>query len=333
MRHLVLLSTGGTIATLSHTEGRQVGVDARELLRATAPFPGLEDVRVEPWDTGARVSFAASVADILKLAGMVRSAAAEADGVVVTHGTDTLEESAFLVALAHPGPQPVVFTGAQRPFDDPAPDGARNLSAALRWAADERAVGTGVTVAFADRVLPAVGVRKSHSLGLEAFSAPGRGQVGQVDEAGVRRFGSAPRAALLPPEVTDLPRVDVIPQYLGVDASAVDHAIALGARGLVLAAFGAGNAAPDTVRACLRLLETGFPVLVTSRTGAGATVGLYAGGGSDLAAAGAVFAGDLSPWQARLLLASVLAVESDPHRVGAACREWLCSTGVTAGSA
>jgi L-asparaginase len=314
VRHIVLLSTGGTIATRGGAAGRRVEVGARELLGSLGDVPWIGGVRIDARDAASFVSFAAGIPDVLSLAARVREATAEYDAVVVTHGTDTLEESAFLLALAHGGPEPVVFTGAQRPFDDPAPDGPRNLATALRWAASGESDGTGVTVAFADQLWPAVGVRKTHALAVEAFRAPGRGPVGRVDEAGVRRYGSAPRQVLLPPDRGDLPRVDVIGQYLGADASAVRGAVHCGARGLVVAGFGSGNTTPATTEACAQLLGEGVPVLISSRTGEGAVTGLYAGGSAELAAAGAVFAGDLSPWQARLLLAAALAAEDGAER-------------------
>ncbi|MBW4716407.1 asparaginase [Saccharothrix obliqua] len=328
--HLVLLGTGGTIATRATGGGRAVQVDAAELLRAAdAVWPRPDGVRVEPLDVAGRASFAAGLTDVLDLAARVASAVATADGVVVAHGTDTLEESAFLVSLTHSSPVPVVFTGAQRPFDDPAPDGARNLAAALRWAASPQARGTGVTLAFADQVLPVVGVRKTHTLALRAFAAPGRGPLGQVDEAGVRAFATTRPAPLLEPGVRDLPRVEVVGQYLGADASAFADARSRGVRGVVVAGFGSGNTTPEATRACLDLLSAGIPVLITSRVGAGPVVGLYAGGGADLAAAGAVFAGDLSPWQARLLLAGVLAgtAPGDLDAVRDRCLGWLRATG------
>jgi L-asparaginase len=153
-------------------------------------------------------------------------------------------------------------------------------------------------------------VHKTKTLGLEAFAAPTRGPIGHVDETGVRRHARPEiPAALLPPGTADLPRVAVVPQYLGVDAADVEAAVRGGARGLVVAGFGAGNTTPPVTAALVRLLERGLPVVVTSRTGSGAVAGLYAGGGADLAAAGAVMAGDLSHGQARLLLAAVLATQ------------------------
>ncbi|MHA6804263.1 asparaginase [Salinifilum ghardaiensis] len=327
MRQLALLATGGTIATRAGAQGRQVAVGAADLLSAARGVHPLDHVHVHVHDTAAILSSAATVPDVLSLAGEARRACAEADGVVITHGTDTMEESAFLLSLTHAGSAPVVFTGAQRPFDDAAADGPRNLSAALRWAAAEEAADTGVSVAFADRILPAVGARKVHSLDLAAFDAPGRGPVGRVDETGVRKHAHPQWEPLLGPDVADLPRVDVIGQYLGADGGAVDHAVASGAQGLVLAGFGAGNATPATVDACRRHLTAGLPVLVTTRTGAGPVAPLYSGGGVALAEAGALLAGDLPPWQARLLLAAALACEGEPRRAVVRCERWLRAVG------
>jgi L-asparaginase len=330
MRHVVLLSTGGTIATTAGETGLTVSVDADRLAAAAAKVWDLEGVRVEALDVNRIISSAASLDDIMALSRAVAEAAARADGVVVTHGTDSMEESAFLVALTHRHEAPVAFTGAQRPFDDAAPDGPRNLAAALRWATDPRARGTGVSVVFGDTVLPAVGTRKVHTLALNGFAAPGRGPVAAVDDTGVRPY-AAPAAApaLLSPDAA-LPRVDVVGQYLGADATALRASVAAGARGLVLAGFGAGNTTPEVTAACLELLDSGTPVVVASRVGAGPVRGVYSGGGADLERAGAIPAGDLSPWQARLLLAAVLTHPDGARGAAARYRDWLHAVGALA---
>ncbi|MFC4565295.1 asparaginase [Nocardiopsis mangrovi] len=341
MRHLVYLGTGGTIATRDSDQGRRVEVAPGELFAAARAVWSDPGVDVEVQGVRQVVSFAATTADGLELVRAVREAAARADGVVVTHGTDTMEEVAFLVALAQgDDPTPVVFTGAQRPFDAPGGDGARNLAMALRWAASQQARGTGVSIAFNDEIWPAVGVRKTRSLALSAFAATGRGPMAHIDDAGLRRHYRPPLAPPLPgaaiADLDDLPRVDVVPQYLGVDPRALHAAVDSGARGVVIAAFGAGNTAPHVTRAVADVLAGGVPVAIASRTFEGPVVGLYAGGGTDLAAAGAVFAGDLSPWQARLLLAAVLAgslAEPGPaglDRIRDRCTAYLRAVGAAA---
>ena len=317
MSRLALLSTGGTIATTTTESGRSVSVGARELLRSAVAVSHVPELTVDTHDVNDVVSFAATTEDALALARSVRKTSENTDGVVVTHGTDTMEEVSFLVALTHSGEVPVVFTGAQRPFDDPVPDGPRNLSAALRWASSSEARGTGVSVVFDDTVLPAVGVRKIDTLALSAFAAPGRSTVATIDEAGVRAYARPlPVPPLLSPDTEELPRVDVVSQYLGVDASTVHAAVRTGARGLVLAGFGAGNTTPKTTEACLELLGEGIPIALTSRVGAGAVAGLYTDGGADLVRAGAIPAGDLSPWQA--------------PDTATLCRSWLRAVGSVA---
>lgn len=327
MRTLALLSTGGTIATTAGEQGLAVAVGADDLLASAERVWGSGGVRVQTREVYGMVSFAASVADVLALARAVREAAREVDGIVVTHGTDTMEEAAFLLALTHDSSVPVAFTGAQRPYDDPAPDGPRNLAAALRWVGDPRSEGTGVSVVFDDDVIPAVGVRKVHTLGLNAFRAPGRAPVAAVGADGVRVHARAPEVPVLLRPDLEPPRVDVIGQYLGTDATALRASVTAGARGVVVAGFGAGNATPETTRACVELLDSGVPVGLASRVGAGPVSGIYAEGGAELMRAGAVLMGDLSPWQARLLLAAALTHTDSASGVAERCRTWLTAVG------
>ncbi|WP_067475986.1 asparaginase domain-containing protein [Actinomadura hibisca] len=332
MRRLILLGAGGTIASVETPRGRAVAVPAADLLAAAGEVGRDPRVEVEARDVDTAASYAAGVGDALRLVREAVTAAGEADGVVITYGTDTLEELAMLAALAHGGDAPIVLTGAQRPFDAPGGDGGRNLAAALRWAAAPQARGTGVSVVFADRVLPAAGVRKVDSMALAAFAAPGPGPIAVVDEGGVRTRVAAVRrpAPLLEHVPAALPRVDVAAMYLGCDATALTAARRAGAAGLVLAGFGVGNAPPAVVGAARELLEDGVPVAVSSRTGGGPALGLYSGASAALAEAGALMAGDLSPWQVRLLLAAALDGGGDVKGVLARCRDWLAEAGALA---
>jgi L-asparaginase len=176
----------------------------------------------------------------------------------------------------------------------------------------------GALLCFDGLVFAARGVRKVETLRSGAFGAPGRGPVLRLAAASVLPLGRPVRPAALPLDLAaDLPRVDVVACYLGVDGALMHAAVAAGAAGLVLQAFGAGNVTPAVVEATEGLVAAGIPVLVCSRVPSGPVVPLYTGGGgADLARAGAVFAEDLSPWQARLLLAAALALApDDPQRV------------------
>ena len=315
MGRVHLLATGGTIASRQGADGLAARTPAAELLAAAGTPVGLT---VTTSDVGAVSSFALATTDLQALVAEARRCLGEGvDGVVVTHGTDTMEESAYLADLVHDDPRPIVFTGAQRPFDSPAPDGPANLADALRVAASPVARGLGALLCFDGVVFAARGVRKVDTLRTGAFDAPGRGPVIRVAGGAVRPLSRPGRRPTLPLDpAVDLPRVDVVACHLGADAALVRASVAAGAVGLVLQALGAGNVPPAIAEAVEELVVGGIPVLVCSRVPAGPVVPLYAGGGARLARAGAVFAGDLSPWQGRLLLAAALSVApDDPQRV------------------
>lgn len=295
-----LLATGGTIASVASPHGRIVGASGEDLLEQARRVWDLPEVEVV--NTRSLISSALTREHVEELLARCGSTP-----VVITHGTDAMEETAIAFALLRsPEDPPIVLTGAQRPFDDPSPDGPRNLAAALAWADSPEAVGTGVTVVFGDSVLPAVGVKKVHTLSLTGFAAPGRGPIAVVDDAGIRRFARPVLPARLAQSAPDLGRVHVVTSHLGASTEVLDHILTLPGVAVVVEGMGAGNTAPHVTTRLVAALGRGVPMLITSRTGAGATAGLYAGGGSDLAGAGAVFAGDLSTTQARWVLGAAL---------------------------
>ncbi len=315
MGRVHLLATGGTIASRHGPDGLAALTPAAELLAAAGAPAGLT---VTTSDLGAVGSFALTTSDLRGLVAEARRCLGDGvDGVVVTHGTDTMEESAYLADLVHDDPRPIVFTGSQRPFDSSAPDGPANLADALRIASSPAARDLGVLLCFDGLVFAATGVRKVDTLRSGAFAAPGRGPVLRLAGGSVLPLGRPARRAPLPVDLAEqLPRVDVIACYLGADAALLHAAVAAGAAGIVLEAFGAGNVPPPIAEATEELAARGVPVLVCSRVPAGPVVPLYAAGGARLARGGAVFGGDLSPWQGRLLVAAALAVApEDPHRV------------------
>jgi L-asparaginase len=315
-----LIATGGTIASRRSQQGLLAGATGADLLAMS----GLGDADVEVDDFTTKGSYAFTLADLVALAHRARAALDEGvDALVITHGTDTMEESAFLFDLFHGDQRPVVFTGAQRPFDSPAPDGPANLAAAFAVAASPHARGLGSLLVFDGLAWQARGVRKVETLASGAFGSPGRGPCLRVTPDRVVPLASQPRpAAFDVGAVHELPRVDVVAAYAGCDGALLDAAVAAGARGVVLQALGVGNTSPAMTHTVERLVEHGVPVLVCSRVFSGPVSPLYtAGGGADLNRAGAVFAGDLSPWQARLLLSVALARKpEDPRSV---VSQWL----------
>src|SRR6185503_10528899 len=188
----------------------------------------------------------------------------EVEGVVITHGTDSLEESAYLVARSLATKKPIVFTGAMRTSSDLGWDGPGNLGAAVRVAASDEARGCGVMVVMSDRVFTALDVTKAHTHMLEAFDSPGLGPLGVIDDGKVifRRALPAPTAILEPKELAT--PVDIVIAYAGSDSRLLDASRKDG-RAIVIAAMGRGNVPPAMLDGIDRWIGDGKPVVVTSR--------------------------------------------------------------------
>jgi L-asparaginase len=233
-------------------------------------------------------------------------------GVVVTHGTDTMEESVYTVDRLHGSEKPVVFTGAQRGADEPDTDGPRNLRTAIRVALAEESADRGALVVFAGEVHGAREVRKLHTSALEAFGSPGYGPLGHVDGQGVSYRRRPDRTPALPLPKGPLPQVDLIRLYAGSDDRFLRSSLESGTRAIVLEATGRGNANERVLPGVETAVAAGVPVVVCSRCLEGRVEPVYGrGGGKDLAEAGAWFAGDLAGPKTRVLLQLVLAAGWD----------------------
>jgi len=249
----------------------------------------------------------------LSLAGRVRTHALRDDvaGVVVTHGTDTMEETSWLVDLLFDGDMPVVFTGAQRGADARDADGPRNLRDAITIASSPAAAGRGVLLAMAGDIHAARVVRKMHTTALRAFASPGYGPLGHVDE-GTVVFRARPERRPALPVPGQLPVVDLLRLYAGSDGRFVRASVAACAAAIVLEGTGRGNANDQVVEAVHEATAQGVVVAVCSRCVEGRVAPVYGrGGGRDLAEAGALFAGDLAGPKVRVLLQLALGAGLD----------------------
>ncbi len=302
MSTVVVVSTGGTIAMLPDpiTGNLVPAVSGDELVEMLdwpdAPPLELDDfVHVPSFDVHGALA--------LSLAGRVVEHAAAGAPIVVTHGTDTMEETAYLIDLVLPdGAAPVALTGAQRGADERDADGPRNLRDAITVVSSPAAVGCRVSIVFAGEVHTARDARKVHTSALRAFASPGYGPVGYVDSGGFRiRWREERRPALPLPD--RLGRVDLIRLHAGSDARFIRASVESGAEAIVLEGTGRGNANDQVVAGVADAIAAGVHIVVCSRCVAGRVEPVYGrGGGSDLARAGAIFAGDLTGSKTRVLL-------------------------------
>lgn len=240
----------------------------------------------------------------------------EAEGVVITHGTNTLEETAYFLHLVLKTDRPVVLVGSMRPASAMSTDADLNLLNAVRVAADPTSAGRGALVVLNDTIHSARDVTKTATLRVETFQARDLGPLGYADADGKVVYYHRPdRAHTLATDfdvraLEKLPRVDVVVSYVGADATPIDALVAAGARGLVSAATGGGRPTPAEDAALDRAVAAGVVVCQSSRTGSGRVVR-----SPSLAARGIVAADNLTPWKARVLLALALTRTSDPDAI------------------
>jgi L-asparaginase len=319
---IALLSLGGTIGAPVNSRGGNAALelDAADLLATLPVLGGI--ATLSPRRFRRMMSADLTADDILQLAAEVQRFFAEFDGVVITQGTDTIEETAFLLDLLIRAPTPVVVTGAMRNPGRPGEDGPANLVAAVRVAASEDSRGLGVVVVLDDTIHLARFVRKSHSFATGSFVSSRAGPVGYVVEDRVRiplrPRQAAPHFAISPG--TKLPPIALATMSLDNDERLLSSVIGAGYRGLVVEAFGAGHVAARIVP-LLEELALAMPVVIASRVDAGELFrqsGSYPGSEGDLLARGMISAVGLDGPKARILLMLLVATNAGREAIAAA---------------
>lgn len=303
-----LLFTGGTIS-MRRDERAGGNVPAHGGAALAGLAPGLS--RVAPYtieDWGRYPACHLGHDRLWELRDRVAAISREErpQGIVITHGTDTLEETAYLLRRTLDPEVPVVLTGAMLTADDAGWDGPRNLTDAARVAADPGSRGRGTMVAFAGKVFDGLETAKVHATALDAFAAPHAGPIAEVGPGGVRYSAQpAGRSVAQPPSLSA--RVALISMTIGDRGELLDLARARH-DGVVIVAFGSGNLPPGAVPAIHRWLAARKPVVLASRCLYGEVTPVYAfeGGGAGLVRAGVIPAGPRTPAQARLELTIAL---------------------------
>lgn len=320
---VALILTGGTIDSLGNDRldiawyieaNKRLGPG--ELLRQV---PEVEQIaRVEEIAFRRLPSHALVDRDWLELGQTVQRLFDEdrADGVAISHGTNTLEETAYFLTLTLKTDRPVVLVGAMRPASAASTDGPLNLINAVRVAAAPASCGRGVLVVLNDTIHAARDVTKTATYRVQAFAGRDLGPLGYADADGRIVYYHRSSRRHTPDTEFDvralaaLPRVDVVVSYVGADGAMIDAAVAAGARGIVSAGTGAGRPTPAEDEAFTRAHAKGVVVCQCSRVGSGRVVRSPA-----LTRRGFVAADNLAPWKARVLLALALSVTSDPGEI------------------
>ena len=317
---VALIVTGGTI--------NSVGVDRLdlawyleagkrlsegELLERLPELPQIAQVEEVPF---RRIpSQAMTFQDWIDLANLIHDtfAADKADEIVITHGTNTLEETAYFMHLTLKTDRPVVIVGSMRPSSGMSTDAYLNVLNAVRVAGDPQSRGMGVLVVLNDTIHSARDVTKTATYRVETFQGRDLGPLGYSDADGRVLYYHRP----MRPHTTatefniadlgELPRVDIVVTYIGADGSAIDAAVAAGARGIVSAGTGAGRPTPGEDEALERARAQGVVICQGTRVGSGRTVQ-----SPKAKERGDIGADNLVPWKARLLLTLGLTKTSDP---------------------
>lgn len=305
---ITLFALGGTISAyhpdrLELCDYRSGHYSASDFLETLPEITALADI--DPRQLSNVSSTAIDVPDWFHLKAQIEQCLLEQDAVVITQGTNTLEETAFFLHLTLQTSKPVIITGAQKPLSALASDAYFNLLNSFRVATSPQAVGQGVLVVANDKIYSAQDVSKTHSYHLEAFQAPNSGPLGRIEANGQVTFIHSP---LLPHTINSpfctvkapqhLPYIPIVYSHAGADQQLIEALLAhTHLDGLVIAGTGAGRCSPREEQALHKVRARGIPVVMCSRVGAGAVLPLECYQTLDL-----ITLGDLSAQKARIWL-------------------------------
>ena len=299
-KKILVLHTGGTISMQADASGAVVTSQVNPMNHVTNPLKGIE---VHTLDFLNLPSPHIKPKPMLALYHKIKEEADNYDGVVITHGTDTLEETAYFLDTMEIPHMPIVLTGAMRSSNELGSDGVYNYLSALRVASDDKAADKGVLVVMNDEIHAAKYVTKTHTTNVSTFQTPTHGPLGLIMKQEILYFKTAePRVRFDLDCIQGL--VPIISAYAGMTDELIDMLDLEQLDGLVIQAFGAGNVPKETAQKLENLLQKGIPVALVSRcfNGIAEPVYAYQGGGVQLQESGVLFVKELNAQKARLKL-------------------------------
>ena len=299
-KKILVLHTGGTISMQADASGAVVTSSDNPMNHVSNP---LEGIQVHSLDFFNLPSPHIKPKHMLALYQKIKEEAANYDGVVITHGTDTLEETAYFLDTMEVPHMPIVLTGAMRSSNELGSDGVYNYLSSLRVASDDRAADKGVLVVMNDEIHAAKYVTKTHTTNVGTFQTPTHGPLGLITKREILYFKTAePRVRFDLNHIQGL--VPIISAYAGMTDELIDMLDLKQLDGLIIQAFGAGNIPKETAQKLESLLQKGIPVALVSRcfNGIAEPVYAYQGGGVQLQKSGVFFVKELNAQKARLKL-------------------------------
>jgi L-asparaginase len=319
---IMILATGGTIAgaqaSTSEAGYKSGSFSVDDLIKAVPQLKDLADISGEQV---ANIGSQTMNHEVwLKLAKRVNEVLkGDADGVVITHGTDTMEETAFFLSLVVKSDKPVVLVGSMRPATAIGADGPANLYNAVALAANPEAKGRGPLVVLNDEIHYAREAQKTNSTALDTFKSPNRGRAGVMNTGKAYFFSTNTMLHTTKSEfsvdgkgVNDLPRVEVVYSYANLGRDGIDFLVSKGVKGIVLAGVGDGNSTDTAIAALAEGAKKGVVVVRSTRTGSGLIVRNVEVDDDKL---GFITAMELNPQKARILLMLGLMKTNDPKKL------------------
>ena len=299
-KKILVLHTGGTISMQADASGAVVTSQDNPMNHVSNPLEGVE---VHALDFFNLPSPHIKPKHMLALYQKIKEEADHYDGFVITHGTDTLEETAYFLDTMEVPHKPIVLTGAMRSSNELGSDGVYNYLSALRVASDDKAADKGVLVVMNDEIHAAKYVTKTHTTNVSTFQTPTHGPLGLIMKQEILYFKTAePRVRFDLDKIQGL--VPIIPVYAGMTEELLDLLPVDQLDGLIIQAFGAGNVPKETAQKLNALIQEGLPIALVSRcfNGIAEPVYAYEGGGVCLQNAGVFFVKELNAQKARLKL-------------------------------
>ncbi|MBB5172917.1 asparaginase [Texcoconibacillus texcoconensis] len=313
MKKVAVLTTGGTIASKKNDEGRlHSGALSGEDLSKQLQLP--EDIKIDVYSMAQKPSMHMTFVDYDEVVQKIEEITEDdINGIVITHGTDSLEEAAYYFDLTVDTTCPIVVTGSQRAPGELGSDALINLRHAVHTACSDELKNVGTVVVFNERIFAAKYVKKEHASNIQGFNAFGFGYLGIIDNDKIQMYQRPIKKEVYKPKVTEIPKVDIVKTYLGADELMIQACIKKNVDGIVIEGVGRGQVTPRMMSAICEAIEKGIVIVITTSSEEGEvyTTYDYPGSAYDLYKNGVVLGRDYDSKKARIKLMTLIRAKED----------------------